>query len=46
MTTQESNALESFLWDDEFQDAELEVEILHQGMDLQSPWSPLYEDER
>ena len=46
MATQEPDALESFIWDDEFQDAELEVEILHQGMDLQSPWSPLCEDER
>ena len=44
MATQERDALETFIWDDEFQDASLQVEILHQGIDLQSPWSPLSED--
>ena len=42
--TQERDALETFIWDDEFQDASLQVEILHQSIDLQSPWSPLSED--
>ena len=46
MATQERDALETFIWDDEFEDAELEVEILHQGMILQSSWSPLSEDDR
>ena len=44
MATQERDALETFIWDDEFQDASLQVEILHQSIDLQSPWSPLSED--
>ncbi len=46
MATQKQDALETFIWDDEFEDAELEVQILHQGMDLQSSWSPLSEDNR
>lgn len=45
MATQERDALETFIWDDEFQDDELEVEILHQGMDSGRSWSPLSEDE-
>ena len=45
MATRERDALETFIWDEEFQDAELEVEIVHQGIDLQSPWSPLSEDD-
>ena len=46
VATQEHDALERFIWDDEFQDAELEVEILHQGIDLQSSWRPLYQNGR
>lgn len=46
MATQEPDALEKFIWDDEFQDAELEVEILYQGVDLRSSWSPLYDGGR
>ena len=44
IATHERDALETFIWDDEFQDASLQVEILHPGIDLQSPWSPLSED--
>ena len=40
IATQEPDALESFIWDDDFQDAKLEVEMLHQGVDLRSSWSP------
>ena len=46
MATQEPDALESFIWNDDFQDAELEVEMLRQGVDLRRSWSPLYRDER
>ena len=42
MATQEPDALEIFVWDDEFQDAELEVEMLHQSMNLRNSWSPLH----
>ena len=45
VATRERDALETFIWDDGFEDAELELEILHQGMDQQGPWSPLSEDE-
>ena len=44
MATQERDALELFFWDDEIQNAEVEEEMLHQGMILQSSWSPLSED--
>ena len=46
MATQERDALDAFILDDAFEDAVLEVEILHQGMDLQSSWSPLSVDDR
>lgn len=46
MATEEPDALERFIWDDEFQDAELEVEMLHQGVNLRRSWSPLYDGER
>ena len=46
MVSQEPDALETFIWDDDFQDAELEVEMLPQGMDLRSSWSPLYDGGR
>ena len=42
MVTQEPDALDIFIWDDEFQDAELEVEMLYQGVDLRRSWSPLH----
>ena len=46
MATAEPDALERFLWDDEFEDAELEVEMLHQVVDLRRSWSPLYDGAR
>ena len=46
MATEEHDALQRFIWDDAFQDAELEVDMLYQGVDLRSSWSPLYDGER
>ena len=42
MVTQEPDALDLFIWDDEFEDAELEVEMLYQSVDLQRSGRPLY----
>ena len=42
MVTEEPDALDLFIWDDDFEDAELEVEMLYQGVDLRRSWSPLY----
>lgn len=41
MVPEEPDALERFTWDDEFQDAELEVEMTYQGTDLRRSWTPL-----
>ena len=46
IVAQEPDALDIFIWDDEFQDVELEVEMLYQGVDLRRSWSPLHEGGR